>query len=62
MMYDVPILPKIWHRSRVDKQTMANRETIESLVPRVEGLAKSLSKPAPKDEIKEIVRRQELKE
>ena len=39
---------------------MANRESIESLIPRVEGLAKSLRPPAPKGEIKEIQRRQEL--
>ena len=39
---------------------MANRESIESLIPRVEGLAESLSAPAPDGEIKEIQRRQEL--
>ena len=40
---------------------MANREIIESLIPRVEGLARSLSSPAPEDEIDEIERRKELK-
>jgi hypothetical protein len=41
---------------------MANRESITSLLPRVEGLAESLSSPAPEGEVKEIKRRKELKE
>ena len=41
---------------------MANRESIESLIPRVDGLAESLSAPVPEGEIKEITRRQKLKE
>ena len=41
---------------------MANRETIEALIPRIEGLAESLSVPAPDGEIKEIKRRQKLRE
>ena len=39
---------------------MANRESIQSLIPRVEGLAESLSAPAPEGEVKEIERRQTL--
>ena len=39
---------------------MANRESIESLIPRVEGLAKSLSTPAPEGETEEIERREAL--
>jgi hypothetical protein len=39
---------------------MANRESIESLIPRIEGLAESLSPPAPEGEMKEIERRQAL--
>ena len=41
---------------------MANRDSIASLIPRIEGLAESLSTPAPEGEIKEIKRRQKLKE
>jgi hypothetical protein len=41
---------------------MANRESIISLIPRVEGLAESLSTPPPEDEIKEIKRREKLKQ
>jgi hypothetical protein len=40
---------------------MANRQTIESFIPRVEGLAESLSVPVPKGEIKEKGRREVLK-
>jgi len=40
---------------------MACRETIESLVPRVEGLAESLSEPVPEDEVREQERREALK-
>ena len=54
--------PNRLHRSLLNQQTVANRETIESLVPRVEGLAESLSTPAPEGEVKEIKRRQVLKE
>jgi hypothetical protein len=43
------------------QQTMACRQTIESLVPRVEGLAESLSAPAPEGEVKEEKRRTALK-
>ena len=39
---------------------MANRKTIESLVPRIEGLAESLEEPAPEGEVKEIERREKL--
>jgi hypothetical protein len=41
---------------------MANHESIESLIPRVEGLAESLNTPAPEGEVKEIERRQKLRE
>ena len=49
------------HRSLLNQKTMANRGTIESLIPRVEGLAKSLSSPAPEGEIEEIERRKMLR-
>ena len=49
------------HHSLLNQQTVENREKIESLIPRVEGLAKSLSTPAPRGEAKEIERRQELR-
>jgi hypothetical protein len=62
MMYDAPIFPNLIHRSLSDQQAMANRESIESLIPRVENLAESLSTPAPEGEIKGIKRRQKLKE
>ena len=62
MMYDGPILLNLQHRSLLKQQAMANRETVESLIPRVEGLAESLSIPAPEGEVKEIRRRQKLKE
>ena len=39
---------------------MANRESIESLIPRVDNLAKLLGTPAPEGETEEIQRRQEL--
>ena len=39
---------------------MANRESIESLIPRVEGLAKSLGASAPEGETEEIERREAL--
>jgi hypothetical protein len=48
-------------RSPSSQQTMACRQTIESLVPRVEGLAESLSAPAPEGEVKEEKRRTALK-
>ena len=40
---------------------MANRESIESLIPRIEDLAESLGTPAPEGEIKEMERRQKLR-
>ena len=61
-MYGIPAPPNPLHRSLLNQQTVANRETIESLIPRVEGLAKSLSTPVPEGEVKEIKRRQELRE
>jgi len=39
---------------------MACRQTIESLIPRVEGLAQSLSSPVPEGEFKEEERRKIL--
>jgi len=39
---------------------MGNRRTIESLMPRIEGLAESLSTPAPENETREIERREAL--
>ena len=48
------------YRSLLNQQAMANRETIGSLVPRMEGLAESLKKPAPNGEVGEIKRREEL--
>ena len=39
---------------------MANRESMESLIPRVEELAKALSAPAPEGETEEIERRRAL--
>jgi hypothetical protein len=48
------------HRSPENQQTMANRDTIESLIPRIEGLAESLKEPAPEGEVKEIERRDKL--
>ena len=61
--YDVryPCFTKTRHRSLLNQQTMANRETIESLIPRVEELAQSLSSPAPEGEIDEIERRKILR-
>ena len=61
--YDVgmPVSPNRLHRSLLNQQTVVNRETIKSLIPRVEGFAKSLSTPAPTGEFKEIKRREELK-
>ena len=61
-MCDMSLLPNLLPRSPFDQQMVANRESIQSLVPRVEGLAESLSEPAPEGEIKEIKRRQKLKE
>ena len=46
-----------WH----SQQTVACRQTIESLMPRVEQLAESLSKPAPEGETGEEERREILK-
>ena len=40
---------------------MANRQTVESLIPRVEGLAESMRTPVPEGEIKERDRRDVLK-
>ena len=40
---------------------MTCRKTIESLMPRVEGLAQSLSVPVPEGEAKEEERRRSLK-
>jgi hypothetical protein len=40
---------------------MACRQTIESLIPRVEGLAQSLSRPVPEGEVEEKGRRTILK-
>jgi len=61
--YDVriPILPYHPRHSQLDQQTMVNRQTIESLIPRVEGLAESLSTPVPEGEVKERGRREVLK-
>jgi len=49
-----------YERSLPNQQTMANRKTIESLVPRIEGLAESLKEPAPEGEVEEIERREKL--
>jgi hypothetical protein len=46
----------------LNQQAVANRKTIKSLIPRVEGLVKSLSTPVPENETKEIERREELVE
>jgi hypothetical protein len=62
MMYGMPILLYLERRSLLNQQAIANRGSIESLIPRVEGLAESLITPAPEDEVKEIKRRQKLKE
>jgi len=40
---------------------MANRQAVESLIPRVEGLAESLRAPVPEGETKEGDRREVLK-
>ena len=45
----------------ISQQTIACRKTIESLIPRVEGLAASLSAPVPEGEVKEEERRKTLK-
>ena len=47
-------------RSLLNQQTTANRKTIKALIPRVDGLAYSLSTPVPEKEVKEIERRQTL--
>ena len=44
----------------MNQQTMANRKTVESLVPRIEGLAESLKEPTPEGEVKEVERREKL--
>ena len=59
-MYDMPVSPDRLRRSLLNQQTATNRGMIESLIPRVEGLAKSLSTPVPRGEAREIERRQEL--
>ena len=46
---------------RLSQQTIACRKTIESLMPRVERLAESLSTPIPEGEVKEEERRKILK-
>ena len=57
-----PILSNLSHHSLFTQQAIANRGSIESLIPRVEQLAVSLSTPAPEGEGEEIKRRQKLKE
>ena len=47
--------------SRLSQKIVDCRKTIESLVPRVEGLAKSLCTPVPEGEVKEEGRREALK-
>jgi len=39
---------------------MACRQTIEALIPRVEGLIRTLSKPVPEAEVEEKERRKTL--
>jgi hypothetical protein len=56
--YSIPPHPQY---SLLSQQTMACRQTIESLMPRVEWLAESLSAPAPEGEVKEEERRTILK-
>jgi len=46
--------------SRSSQKTMACRQTIESLIPRVEALAQSLGSPVPEGEFKEEERRKIL--
>ena len=53
--------PPLPPRLQPFQQTMACRQTIESLIPRVEGLAQSLGGPAPEGEVKEGERREVLK-
>jgi len=43
------------------QRTKANKQVIESLVPRVEELAERLCEPIPKGDIKEGERRERLK-
>ena len=61
--YDVryPCFTKPRHRSLLNQQTMANRDIIESLILRAEGLAQSPSSPAPESEIEEMERRKILR-
>ena len=47
--------------SQPSQQTITCRKTIESLLPRVEGLVESLSVPAPGSEIEEEKRREVFK-
>ena len=61
MMCDILVFfQSVYERSLLNQQTMANRKTVESLVPRIEGLAESLKEPAPEGEVKEIERREKL--
>ena len=61
MMYDILVFFQSVHeRSLINQQTMPNRKTVESLMPRIEGLTKSLKEPAPEGEVREIERREEL--
>jgi len=61
---------EVWSASHVSssprflqpsQQTVASRKSIELLIPRVEGLAQSLSGPVPEGEVKEEERRKTLK-
>lgn len=57
----IPLIPPAHGAYYDSQQTVACRQTIMSLIPRVEGLAQSLSEPAPEGEVKEEERRKVLK-
>ena len=61
---DVLSVLLISYRTRhlhISQKTIACRQTIESLMPRIEGLVESLSAPVPQGEIKEEKRREVLR-
>jgi len=62
MRCDTPSVSTIHDAHRHPQQTRANKQAMESLVPRIKALSASLCRPVPEGNTKEKMRRKELEQ
>ena len=62
MRYDTHLVHEIHDSHGHPQQTRANKQAMESLVPRIKALSASLCKPVPKGNGKEEMRRNGLEQ